>query len=441
MSEIAGKQVVVIGIHKDGTLVVQLGTGKSWRINSDSVLGQNETSFKAEVQDVESVPGDIIKIKIVQNIRMLMDAKNVPLAFFEYLRLTANLSLVDDDIDYIITYNSDRNVSAYSTTLKKASKDEIEKHSMIKNKVTQIEVGDEVYLDVGSPNYVAAELREVDASDEVIKAMTRSANLIGFSDDGRAVIEYKDGSLYKIKKKFLTVPERFSISETDEGFDYDVAKDIQETVANCVQIIHADDRGGAEDQATIVKILAMTYGSPTVMDLRIISMAATTENICEYLIQMSDWNVEFVSSGTFYITKLKASTQEVKVGLYFNDDDYPPHICRSEKTHWKEEQSATRKESLLVEEGVEAPAAAFPIGNADVPRLQHGMPQPGVVGVDEFRYVCLFDPSLSRNVYFPYINRGEHRTPLENNDEHDGGMRTPNIMNIYNINKVNRITN
>lgn len=212
MTKIIGKKVTIVHIRKNGDLFVQYKTGRTWAINSNSVT-RLESSMTTEDTADDGIfrRGDVVKVKTTDHIRPLMRTLEIPSDFLEYLRLPAKIVMIDDDLDYMITFNGQQNVQALAPNLSAASSEERERYNEIKCMTKEIAVGASVVLDVGPLNYVTAVLRDSSIDPDVINVLTARSTLIGFNNGGKAVIETENGKRFRVGRKYLTVPDKFNM--------------------------------------------------------------------------------------------------------------------------------------------------------------------------------------------------------------------------------------
>lgn len=211
MTKCVGKEVTIVHICKDGNLMVEYKTGDTWRMNSDSVCSQQLPVPALYEPNRVFRRGDIVKIRMVENIRALMRLIEIPSDFLEYLRCPAKVTLLDDDFDYLITYNGKQNVNVHASTVQSVTAEEKTHHDKVKSMVKEIKVGSSVVLDVGPPTFVNAVLRDSGIDHEIITALTAPCLLKGYDSRGKAVIEYTNGKRYTINSKYLTVPDKFNM--------------------------------------------------------------------------------------------------------------------------------------------------------------------------------------------------------------------------------------
>lgn len=456
MTKLAGKEVRIIHIRKSQDLYVQRKLGRRWAISKESVYSLEEPVKEIPQDDCEFSAGNIVKIKLTNNMRQLLQAKNVPMIFLDYLRSTAQVKLIDDDFDYLIKFNCDQNVSVFAPTIRMATKEEREHHLQVKDDVKRIKIGSKVVLDVGPPNFVKAVLKNSNASADVVFAMTHPSTVVGFADDNRAVIKYECGRRYKLKKKFLTVPEKFNMQGKTDGMNFDTAKEIQEAVASCVQMLR-DGEDLEENDENPVRILTMSFDSTPTMDLRVYSIDATVAKISELLLTMYGWSVQtsVAEESVVWVSKLSSFDREIKITLFFNQDPYiteiymakpqssvdsKQKIC-SQNDQMKEERASTSTENVNV------PPAAAPMSNNAAPQYRNEDHQTHVRirrSPSEIEgYIPL--PSLrdDEQLYLAYYVDAKSRTSIQQrvSTEPNREFRTRDIINIHGLGNFYNVNN
>lgn len=323
MSRLAGKTVRIIHICKDGKrLRVQHKLGGHWLISQDSVSKLQDSNVEDDETGTEFKPGDIVKIKIPENIRSILRKQNVPIQFLEYLRSTAKVRMVDDNMEYLIRFCANNYVNASMKSVISALTEEREHHERIRSMERNVLVGSRVCLDCGPPGLVKEVLKEAHTNADIVTAMTTSSTLVGFADDNRAVIELENGKRYKIKKKFLTAPEKFNVANAIDGLNIDTCNELQKTVKSCVERLCGD----ADDvsEPVEVKILSVSIATIPYVDLRVIPATISCAKLRERLSRDYGWKIQSMGhcDALFYVSGLKSSDQEIKVSLYYTAE---PH--------------------------------------------------------------------------------------------------------------------
>lgn len=427
MTNLRGEQVTIVEIADDETVAVQLKTGKTWSVNPASIMKMTEVGMETKVEDVPFPRGQRVKFKLPPNVRATLAAAGVPSIFLEYLKMTAVICSVDDDYDYYFKYNCQQRVSVRAPFVKKVSRSEADEYDTILDHAKNLGVGDTVFLDVGPPNYVKAVLKEVETSDEIIEVMTNPQTLVGFADDNRAVIETKNGKRFRIKKKFLTIPEKFDARERNESFDFESVAELQRDIQRCVKEVH-DGEGIQADYK--VGVHSMAQGVPPTVNLRVRSLLASGDEVTKKLAAIPRWKIQILCEGLFHVKGFSNYPYWVKVSLSFNNDEFPDQADGAEP----------KEEHGRIEEGAQLGAAAVPFVDGGQQPCQQVQPErPIVENLGDFRFVRLYDPALAQNVYFPYIVQGPTRAPAQDRagENRDDAQRQVN--NTYYIDKVDSI--
>lgn len=404
----------------------------------DNEDGSDERLFKR---------GDIVSVKLIENIREAMRSAKVPTAFLEYLRGTAELRLVDDDLDYLIKYNCNQQVQVLALTLRKATEDEKENHNKVKILVKNIRIGSSVFLDVGPPSYVKSVLQGFSVPGDVVRALMTPSILVGYERGGKAVIEYDNGLKYRVKKKYLTVPEKFNMQSTGSGPSLEIIKSLEENIKTTVA------RKDTHASESVVKIISMSFDGSPFIDFRVYSNQTSIEDISENMI---DLNLE-VKPGFdnwFYVSGLPFFEREIKISIFFNDEPYSHNFTEFEKSQTlndhKKFAQTKKKQHSMTERGGYSTARKRKITQPVCDELQsHGVE----IDRSQFEDVQVRDPSvitlrgykylrLSENVYLP-LCLGVPNGELFSSGKGSGGENTPGPSTMINLNvsesKINKI--
>lgn len=423
MFQLVGKEVKVTDVNGNGTIDVALSKTKSWRLSSDSVKKDDPGSYDKADDDVQHYPGDIVKVKIGENIGTVFACNKLPSIFFQYMRYPAYVKYVDGEYDPVIKFSGDQSnqgINVHASTLNKATKEETEKHSRIQAQVNNLRAKQQVYIDAGPPNYVRHILSEEKASTEVIEAMTNPSMLVGFTDYKHAVIKYKNGKMYEINRKYLTVPEKYDVTEDNQIPTLETIKELQEGFQQCVKTIHDIESDQTMDCLFTVDILTVNlqYTPPSFV-FKVNSLFATSDRIADLLPEITGWEIEHV--GIFYIKKgIRSFPNEVEVTLNLNDS-YTEKVTQSPAFG----TAMSEKMFFQCHASREAKAEAIGMDHSRDYQMPHEALQPRVNSLDQFEYFPLYHRSMSQNVYFPYFvqpSRGTIREDQQANQALDNNI-------------------
>ena len=416
MSQLTGKIVTILNVQKDGSLNVQSETGQAWRVNGISAL--RETDLEPLSEEVEFRPGDIIKVKMPQNIRQLLMNDGIPTEFIEYLRLFGVVGDTDENYQPFVRFGNWRFTQFRNKLLRKPTQAQRTKYQGILHQVNSLKPGDTVHLDVGPPNLIRILLKSLDITDQqILNAFTNSAKLIGFCDLKYAVIEYDNGQKFRVKRNHLTVPERFYIDEGSaetKGVDLKISNEIFELVRDSIQDMESKDLVA---KGSTVQVASLSSGTPPTIQLKV-NTTETTEKFQEELIlsiqNRTTWTVENTCLGNI---RIRGQFGKVALIILYNGEEEMTHAER-------ENIDISKVTGETTTQDVSQKSKAEPISEEIDPQSLRGIPP---------RYFRLFDPNLGQDIYFPYIVHGPRRAP----EPYTGNQSNP--ANVYQYNTTYNI--
>lgn len=289
MCELKGKQAIITDVNGNGTVDVKVGHSKSWALNAQSLSKVADMSQNHEA-DVDFKPDDIVMMKIPENAGAILGKKDIPGIFLEYLKCAAVVHVVDDDFDAVVQFNCNQRIGIDSSSLRRANLMEARNHANIQKKVKSLKRGDRVYLDVGPQKLATHILTEDNTEAFVIQALTKPSTLLGYSDLAHAVIQYDDGRKFRINKKYLTIPEKFSIVDPKNAamgrtLDVKMVQEIQTKLQN--------------SKIGVALLGINLQENPPTVKFQLKSGKEPTTDTIQRLREQTGWVIQYLGNGVF----------------------------------------------------------------------------------------------------------------------------------------------
>lgn len=325
LSEIAGREVKITEIKRENHVIVSRNEDYSptWFIGASYLFRDGEDDPKKNGELWPFYPGDVVKIRKVENIAEVLKQSRIPLTFLEYLQTPFEILYYTEDVNKphpILKIMSNYFVLS-SKFLEKVTDEEEKRYREWKQKSENLKVGGKVFLDVGPPNYVREVLEEFGSSEDVIQALITSAKVTKFLEPYHVQIKYPGGKQYIIHRRFLTDPGKFSVD--DEKIEFGM-QEINGIVSEILEVIQDEGRKAGRKSKPPLDIISMSSqkGNPPMIQMLVYSAKMSQAEVLDSLRKKQGLEMKMLAEDLLQVTGFKSYKQNVKIKIKITHDPF-----------------------------------------------------------------------------------------------------------------------
>nr|XP_039258451.1 uncharacterized protein LOC120335007 [Styela clava] len=244
MTKFIGKRGDVVDNLPGGDVNVKFNTFEIYRMNrqnlyfGDKKRNRSGTNPSSDAL-IPFVVGDIVRLNInPDDLQSHLQLLRIPAQFITIVGDLAEFIGYIDEFRCVVKFGDGIQFESGVQLLAKVTDLVAKIATHLKTEDQAIGVGKDVVLSVGPESFVRACLKEFKPGFE--KALSEAAKVVGYDENGNAVIEYSDGKMYKLPDEYLCSPRPQWLKQNEGGvltFDWNL--EAGGLVASCISAIEA----------------------------------------------------------------------------------------------------------------------------------------------------------------------------------------------------------
>ncbi|XP_077969428.1 uncharacterized protein LOC120334753 [Styela clava] len=209
MTKFIGKKGVVVDNPTGGDVNVKFNAFEIYRMNKQNLYFGDKKRNRSGTNPSSSLfvfqVGDIVRLNIhPDDLQSHLQLLRIPPQFITIVGDLGEFVGYIDEIGCVVKFGDGIQFEMDVQLLVKVSEESTKIANKLRANDQAIGVGKDVVLSVGPESFVKTCLKEFKPGFE--KALTEVAKVVGYDENGNAVIKYSDGEMYKLPDEYLCSP-------------------------------------------------------------------------------------------------------------------------------------------------------------------------------------------------------------------------------------------